>query len=82
MVRLNRAVTVAMAGDLDAGLAMVDELGTDPRMARYYLLDAARADMLRRRGDPRGAADAYRRALPLAPSEAERRFLQRRITEL
>ena len=82
VVRLNRAVAVAMAGDLDTGLAMVDELGTDPRMARYHLLDAARADMLRRRGDPRGAADAYRRALPLAPSEAERRFLQRRITEL
>ena len=82
VVRLNRAVAVAMAGDLDTGLAMVDELGTDPRMARYHLLDAARADMLRRRGDPRGAADAYRRALPLAPSEAERRFLRRRITEL
>ncbi len=82
VVRLNRAVAVAMAGDLDTGLAMVDELGTDPRMARYYLLDAARADMLRRRGDPSGAADAYRRALPLAPSEAERRFLRRRITEL
>jgi RNA polymerase sigma-70 factor (ECF subfamily) len=82
VVRLNRAVAVAMAGDLDAGLAMVDELGTDPRMARYYLLAAARADMLRRHGDPSGAADAYRRALPLAPSQAERRFLQRRITEL
>jgi RNA polymerase sigma-70 factor (ECF subfamily) len=82
VVRLNRAVAVAMAGDLGAGLAMVDELGTDPRMARYYLLDAARADMLRRLGDPSGAADAYRRALPLAPSEAERRFLRRRLTEL
>jgi RNA polymerase sigma-70 factor (ECF subfamily) len=82
VVRLNRAVAVAMAGDLDAGLAMVDELGTDPRMARYYLLDAARADMLRRRGDARGAGDAYRRALPLAPSEVERRFLRRRIAEL
>jgi RNA polymerase sigma-70 factor (ECF subfamily) len=82
VVRLNRAVAVAMAGDLDAGLAMVDELGADPRMARYYLLDAARADMLRRLGDTSGAADAYQRALPLAPSEAERRFLRRRITEL
>jgi RNA polymerase sigma-70 factor (ECF subfamily) len=82
VVRLNRAVAVAMAGDLDAGLAMTDELGADPRMARYHLLDAARADTLRRRGDPKAAADAYRRALPLAPSEAERRFLQRRILEL
>lgn len=82
VVRLNRAVAIAMSGDLDGALSMLDELGADPRMARYHLLDAARADMLRRRNDRKGAEDAYRRALRSAPTDAERRFLRRRITEL
>jgi RNA polymerase sigma-70 factor (ECF subfamily) len=81
VVRLNRAVAVAMAGDIEAGLAIVDELSGDARLARYYLLEATRADLLRRRGDQAGAAAAYQRALPLAPSTAERRYLQRRLRE-
>ena len=51
VVRLNRAVAVAMAGDIEAGLAIVDELGGDARLEQYYLLEATRADLLRRRGD-------------------------------
>jgi RNA polymerase sigma-70 factor (ECF subfamily) len=82
VVRLNRAVATAMAGDLEAGLAMVDELARDPRLRGYHLVDATRADLLRRRGDRAAAAAAYERALPLAPSEAERRFLRRRLEEV
>jgi RNA polymerase sigma-70 factor, ECF subfamily len=82
VVRLNRAVAVAMAGDIDTGLAIVGELSGDPRLAQYYLLEATRADLLRRRGDQAAAAAAYQRALPLAPSEAERRYLQRRLHEV
>jgi RNA polymerase sigma-70 factor, ECF subfamily len=81
VVRLNRAVAVAMAGDIEAGLAIVDELSGDARLARYHLLEATRADLLRRRGDAAAAAAAYQRALPLAPSKAERRYLQRRLRE-
>jgi RNA polymerase sigma-70 factor (ECF subfamily) len=81
VVRLNRAVAVAMAGDIEAGLAIVDELSSDARLARYHLLEATRADLLRRRGDQAAAAAAYQRALPLAPSKAERRYLQRRLRE-
>jgi len=81
VVRLNRAVAVAMAGDIEAGLAIVDELSGDARLARYHLLEATRADLLRRRGDQAAAAAAYQRALPLAPSKAERRYLQRRLRE-
>ena len=51
VIRLNRAVAVAMAGDIEAGLAIIDELSSDPRLARYHLLEATRADLLRRRGD-------------------------------
>lgn len=82
VVRLNRAVAVAMAGDIETGLTIIDELSRDPRFERYYLLDATRADLLRRRGDRAAAAAAYRRALPLAPSEVERRYLSSRLQEV
>ncbi len=82
VVRLNRAVAVAMAGDIEAGLAIVDELSGDARLERYYLLEATRADLLRRRGDEAAAAAAYERALPLAPSEVERRYLLSRLKEV
>jgi RNA polymerase sigma-70 factor, ECF subfamily len=82
VVRLNRAVAVAMAGDIDAGLAIVDELGADGRLEGYYLLEATRADLLRRRGDHAAAASAYERAQPLAPSEVERRYLLSRLQEV
>ncbi|HET9094129.1 MAG TPA: sigma-70 family RNA polymerase sigma factor [Solirubrobacteraceae bacterium] len=82
VVALNRAVAVAMAGDLDGGLALVDELAQRGELASYHLLPAVRADLLRRRGDTAGAASQYRRALELAPSEPERRFLRRRLAEL
>ncbi len=82
VVRLNRAVAVAMAGDLEAGLAILDELSDDGRLERYHLLDATRADLLRRRGDHPGAVAAYQRALSLAPSAVERRYLLRRLQEV
>ncbi len=81
VVRLNRAVAVAMAGDPDGGLEIVDELTTVGDLDGYHLLEATRADLLRRRGDLAAAADAYKRALALAPTEPERRFLTRRLAE-
>jgi RNA polymerase sigma-70 factor (ECF subfamily) len=81
-VRLNRAIAVAMADDIEAGLAIIDELSGDARLERYYLLEATRADLLRRHGDRAAAAAAYERALPLAPSEAERRYLLGRQQEV
>jgi RNA polymerase sigma-70 factor (ECF subfamily) len=82
VVELNLAVAVAMAGDPDAGLALVNELAQRGELGSYHLLPATRADLLRRRGEREQAATEYRRALELAPSEAERRFLRRRLAEL
>ncbi len=82
VVRLNHAVAVALAGDLDAGLALVGELAQRGELSGYHLLAATRADLLRRRGDSAAAAAEYERALALAPSEAERRFLRRRLDGL
>jgi RNA polymerase sigma-70 factor, ECF subfamily len=82
VVELNRAVAVAMAGDLEAGLALVNELAQRGELGSYHLLPATRADLLRRRGELEQAEAEYRQALGLAPTEAERRFLRRRIAEL
>lgn len=82
MVRLNRAIAVAFAVDLDAGLHELDELASSGSLADSHLLPAARADLLRRAADRSGALAAYRVAVELAPTGAERRFLRRRIEEL
>ena len=82
VVQLNLAVAVAMAGDLDGGLTLVSELAQRGELAGYHLLAATRADLLRRRGDHLQAAAEYQRALALAPSEAERRFLRGRLAQL
>ena len=82
VVELNRVVAVALAEGLDAGLALLDELDADARLTGYHLLPATRADLLRRSGRYAEALPHYRRALDLAPSDPERRFLQRRIDEM
>ncbi|MGB3910666.1 MAG: sigma-70 family RNA polymerase sigma factor [Pseudolysinimonas sp.] len=80
VVELNRAVAVALAEGSDAGLALLDRLDGDARLAGYHLLSATRADLLRRGGRFAEALPRYRRALELAPSEPERRFLQQEST--
>jgi RNA polymerase sigma-70 factor (ECF subfamily) len=74
VIELNRAVAVAMANGAEAGLAVLDRI---EGLEGYYLLHAARADLLRRlHGDPERA---YARALELAPSDVERDFLRDRL---
>jgi RNA polymerase sigma-70 factor, ECF subfamily len=81
VVRLNRAVAVAMADGPAAGLRLLDRLEVGGALAEYHLLPATRADFLRRLGRLPEAAIAYRRALSLATTDAERRYLSRRIAE-
>lgn len=81
VVELNRAVAVGMAEGPEAGLRLVDELEASGALARYHLLPATRADLLRRLGRPAEAALAYARALESATIEAERRHLARRLAE-
>lgn len=82
VVELNRAVAVAMDEGPARGLELVDALAATGELAGYHLLPATRADLLRRLGERPPAAAAYREALELAPTEAERRFLQRRLAEV
>ncbi|WP_249643681.1 RNA polymerase sigma factor [Nocardia sputi] len=82
VVDLNRAVAIAMADGIAAGLALVDQLAESGELDGYYLLPATRADLLRRAGRVAEAADFYAQALELAPTDAERRYLTARLRSL
>jgi RNA polymerase sigma-70 factor, ECF subfamily len=78
VVELNRAVALAQAGDPAAALRAVDRLDLDG----YLYFHSTRGELLRRLGRDDEAKAAYRRALELATSTPERRFLTRRLEEL
>jgi len=78
VVELNRAVAIAEAGEVEAALALVESLELDG----YHYLHATRAELLRRLDRVEDARAAYDRALKLVHSDAERRFLERRLAEL
>jgi RNA polymerase sigma-70 factor, ECF subfamily len=81
VIALNRAVAVSMCDGPEAGLALIDAMALDGELRDYHLLPAARADMLRRLGRRSEAAAAYRQAHDLAGTDAERRYLERRLLE-
>jgi RNA polymerase sigma-70 factor, ECF subfamily len=81
VIALNRAVAVSMSEGPEAGLVLLDRIAPDGELRSYHLLPAARADMLRRLGRRAEAAESYRRALDLAGTDAERRYLERRLLE-
>jgi RNA polymerase sigma-70 factor (ECF subfamily) len=81
VVELNRAVAVAMADGPGAGLGLLDALDASGALDGYHLLPATRADLLRRLGRHAEAAAAYREALELAGTGAERRYLAKRLAE-
>ena len=81
VVELNHAVAVGMASGPAAGLSLVEGLEAAGQLAGYHLLPATRADFLRRLGRTAEAAAAYAEALELASTDAERRYLSRRLAE-
>jgi RNA polymerase sigma-70 factor (ECF subfamily) len=78
VVELNRAIAVAETEGPEAGLRIVDRLGLDD----FRYLHSTRAELLRRLGRTDEAREAYRRARRLTDDGAERRFLERRLSEL
>jgi RNA polymerase sigma-70 factor (ECF subfamily) len=78
VVELNRAIAVAESRGPEAALALVDTLDLEG----YQYLHSTRAELLRRLGRAEEARAAYDRALELAGSESERRFLERQRAEL
>jgi RNA polymerase sigma-70 factor (ECF subfamily) len=81
-VKLGHAVAVGMASTPEDGLDLVDRLIAAGELHDYHLLHATRADLLRRLGRNAGAGEEYRRALDLARTDAERRYLTRRLGEV
>jgi RNA polymerase sigma-70 factor (ECF subfamily) len=78
VVDLNHAVAVGFAAGPRAGLALLEPLLRDGRIAAYQPLHAAHADLLRRTGDVVGAGAAYARAIELSANAVERAELERR----
>ena len=78
VVELNRAIAVAESEGPEAGLRIVDDIALDD----FRYLHSTRADLLRRLGRTHEAREAYRRARSLTDDGAERRFLERRLSEL
>lgn len=82
VIELNRAVAVAMADSPSAGLELVDAILKRGDLETYHLAHATRADLCRRLGRTAEARASYQRALNLTQQEPERRFLERRLSEL
>ena len=76
VARLNHAVAVALAGEVERGLSLAEAI---QGLADYRHYHSARADLLRRLGRRAEAHDAYARALELTEDGPERRFLERRL---
>ncbi len=79
---LNKAVALSFAQDTAAGMDLLKELETEPRLSRYQPYHAARADILRRAGDHDAALAAYEKAIDLTENGAEKKFLARRMEAL
>ena len=82
VVGINRAIAIAETRGPNAGLAVLDALADDARLAEYQPYWAARAGLLARTGEADAAHQAYQQAIGLEPDPAVRRFLQGRCMEL
>jgi RNA polymerase sigma-70 factor (ECF subfamily) len=78
VVKINRAVAVAEARGVAAGIADLDAIADDARLAEYQPYWAARAGLLARAGEVEAADQAYQRAIGLESDPAVRDFLQQR----
>ena len=82
MVTLNHAVAIAMVNGPAAGLALLQPLDDDERMARHHRLHAVRAYLLEMNGEAAAALASYRTASRLTTSTPERRYLDGRAANL
>jgi len=82
VVALNHAVAVAMARGAPAGLALLDALQTDERIAEDHRLQAVRAHLLEMAGQRGAARDAYQAAARRATNLPQQRYLHARAARL
>lgn len=77
--RLNRAVALAMPAQPARGLVELDTLIDEPALAGFHMLHTVRGELLRRAGRNTEASAAFAHAHALAPNDAVRRFLSKRL---
>ncbi|HEY4100641.1 MAG TPA: DUF6596 domain-containing protein [Gemmatimonadales bacterium] len=82
VVALNRAVSLAERDGPPAGIAALQELDGDDRLAAYPFFPAARGELESRLGRTEAAARYFEEALRLARNDGERRFLERKLERL
>jgi len=82
VVAVNRAVALSETAGAVAGLAALDELAQDARLAAYQPCWAARAELLARLGRRASADAAYAQAILLEPDGVVRRFLEQRRSRI
>ncbi len=78
IVALNRAAAIGMARGPEKGLKELEQIAANGGLSVYYLLHAARADLLRRSGRLEEAASSYDEALARVTNDTERSYLKRR----
>jgi predicted RNA polymerase sigma factor len=82
VVTLNRAVALAMVQGPAAGLALLETLEGDERMQRSHRMEAVRAHLLERAGQPQAAREAFLKAARMTASLPEQRYLTSRAARL
>jgi predicted RNA polymerase sigma factor len=82
MVTLNRAIAYAMVHGPRAGLAQVEALAGDARLAGHHRLDAVAGHLLEMAGDHAAAIERFRRAAGRTASVPEQRYLMDRAARL
>jgi RNA polymerase sigma factor (sigma-70 family) len=82
MVSLNRAIAAAMVQGPETGLALLEALDGDARLAGHYRLDAVRGHLHERAGDPERAIAHFRAAADGTTSIPERNYLLTKAARL
>ena len=82
VVALNHAIATAEVHGPRAGLALLDALDQDDRLAGSHRLAAVRAHLLERAGDAQAAIQVYRDAATRTTSIPERNYLLMRAAQL
>ena len=81
VVRLNRAVAIAMSEGPAAGLRLIDTLTEEPTLARYHLLPAARGDLLAKLSRYDEARAEFERAASMTKNARDQALLGERAAK-
>lgn len=82
VIELNAAVAAGFAHGPELGLAWIERLEERGELAAYHLLFSSKANLLHRLGRLAEATEAFWQALALCRNPAERRYLEKKVTEI